>query len=387
MVSRAVLSGAVGRGPAAGVFARMLADRLTAGDRRPDVILTASGRAALALVLERLGVAKGSAILLPAWTFGGVADDLRARGWTIRLCDVGDERPLMSADCVRAAWHDDIGCVLYTHLFGQVADISPLVQFAHQQGARVVEDCAHAMGSQVADAPVGVAADGALFSFDLLKSVATFGGGLGVVGDGAGHCELEGAPPSDSALLRRIASGVGEDQLFAGPWLRPLSALLAHPGSRAAIDMADGLMRRGPPSASGFGHLQGRVGIDQLLSLPKRLVQRRAMARRVLGALGLSDPQLDEEAALQGNAYFVVVRAAAGERAAELRRDLLSAGSDAGVGSDIADDLSGAIERPLPIARDWSQRAVQLPCGAAYDEPTIADLCDRLTLFRGRFSL
>ncbi len=123
MVAHGLLGGTMGRGPGAGVFARMMAERLAGPERRPDVLLTASGRAALALVLERLSVPKGASILLPGWTFGGVADLLRQRGWGVRLCDVGAEAPLMNLQSVRAAWHEDIACVLYTHLFGQLADI------------------------------------------------------------------------------------------------------------------------------------------------------------------------------------------------------------------------------------------------------------------------
>ena len=384
MVAHGLLGGGIAQGPAAGLFARMMSERLTTATSRPDVILTASGRAALALVLERLGVAKGAAILLPAWTFGGVADSLRQRGWTVRLCDVGRDAPLMNLESVRAAWHPDVACVLYTHLFGQLADIEPVLGFSRDQGALVVEDCAHALGCTVRGGPVGVKADGALMSFDLLKTVATFGGGLGVINQGSGRCELDGTPPSDGAVLRKVLAGVGEDALFAGPWLRPLSAMLAHPGGRALIDVFDSVLRRGPPAQSGFAHLQGRVGIAQLLDLEERLQRRRAMARRVLGALGLADPQLDDDAELRGNAYFVVVRAADGENAGTLRSDLLAAGVDAGVGADVADDLSRSVASPLPHARLWARRALQLPCGAAYDEWTIGTLCQRLAPFRGR---
>ena len=109
------------------------------------------------------------------------------------------------------------------------------------------------------------------------------------------------------------------------------------------------------------------------------------MARRVLSALGLHDPQLEEDAALRDNAYFNVVRAAPGQSATRLRAELLSAGIDAGVGGDIADDLSTTVPEPMPAARDWAARAVQLPGGAGFSEAVISELCLRLAAFRGRF--
>ena len=387
MVARAAVNGGLSRGPAATVFAEMLADHFRHGASRPDVVLTASGRSALAVLLQRLGVAPGRTILVPAWTFAGVTDFLRANGWQVRLCDVGKDAPLMDAATIDAAWHDDIACVLYTHLFGRVADPSALVKLAHGRGAVVIEDCAHALGSRIAGRPVGLHGDGALFSFDVLKPVACFGGGLAVLRSGSGRHTVQGAPQSSISVLQRVLVGVLEDGLFAGPWLRPLSVALAHPGGRALVANVDQLLGRRGVSAGAVSHLQGRVGMAQLLDLEPRLMRRRSMARRVLGALGLHDPQLEEDAPLRANAYFNVVRAAGGERAQRLRADLLAAGIDAGVGGDIADDLSTAVESPLMTARDWAERALQLPGGAAFDEPVIGVLCQRLAAFRGRFVL
>lgn len=397
MVTRAAMHGELSAGPGSAVFAQMLADHFRDGARRsegrlrsdgvlrPDVVLTASGRAALATLLRRLGVATGRAILVPAWTFAGVTDFLRREGWPVRLCDVGREAPLMDASTLAAAWHEDVACVLYTHLFGRVADAAQVVTLAHERGAVVIEDCAHALGSHVHDRPVGLQGDGALFSFDLLKPVACFGGGLALLPRGRGRCTVAGAPQSSAQVLQRVIAGVLEDGLFAGPWLRPLSAALAHPGGRALVAGVDRLLGRRSAPAGAVSHLQGRVGMAQLLDLEPRLMRRRQMARRVLGALGLHDPQLEEDAPLRNNAYFNVVRTAPGQRASQLRAELLAAGIDAGVGGDIADDLSACVPQPMPGARDWADRAVQLPGGAAFSEAVISELCLRLAPFRGRF--
>ena len=111
------------------------------------------------------------------------------------------------------------------------------------------------------------------------------------------------------------------------------------------------------------------------------------MARRVLAALELHDPQLEETAAIRSNAYFTVVKAASGESAARLRWALWSSGIDAGLGADVADDLGGAGGLPLPGAADWFRRALQLPGGASYSDRQIGRLCRRLRRFRGRLVL
>jgi dTDP-4-amino-4,6-dideoxygalactose transaminase len=136
-----------------------------------------------------------------------------------------------------------------------------------------------------------------------------------------------------------------------------------------------------------MSHLQARIGIDQLLSLDDRLARRGAMARRVLAALGLHQPQYEDDADLRSNAYFLVVRAAPGETARAIQRELFRAGIDAGIGDDIADDLSQRLATPLVGSQSWRQRAIQLPCGALFDEQQIDRLCLKLAPFGSRLVL
>jgi dTDP-4-amino-4,6-dideoxygalactose transaminase len=296
----------------------------------------------------------------------------------------------MTLETVRDAWQDDIQCVVYTHLFGRLADPSPIIEFAHQRGAIVIEDCAHALGCRDDLGSIGLKGDGALFSFDILKNVTSFGGGLAVYHQGAqGRYRVDdGAPPSSIGVLKKVATGVLEDTVFAGPWLAPVSALLARPATRRAFDRIDQVLRRQTaPERTAMSHLQARVGIDQLLSLDGRLIRRRAMARRVLAALGLEDPQYGEEATPRSNAYFLVVRAAPGEDAQTIRQELLEAGIDSGIGDDIADDLSQRLATPLNGTRSWRRRAIQLPCGALFNEEQIDRLCLKLAPFGSRLVL
>jgi len=389
MIARASTTGTLATGPATEVFTAVLSDLLQDGAGAPRALrLFGSGRSGLRNLLDALELPPGSTVLLPAYTFAGVSSFLTGLGYRVVLCDVDRDRPVMTLGTLKAAWRPGTRCVLVTHLFGAVSRTDELVSWAHRRGAIVIEDCAHALGSLDEGVPTGRQGDGAFFSFDLLKPINTLGGGLALLNrSGRGLCTAGSGEvlPTARSVMRKVLVAVGEDRLFAGPWLVPLSGVLAHGATRQLVDRVDRrLRRRDSPVADGLSNLQALIGISQAHTLAQRLRRRRHMARRVLAALDLHDPQLEEAASTRGNAYFTVVRAAPGESPTSLRWALWEQGIDVGHGSDVADDLGSAIGQPLPEAARWHRRAFQLPSGSSYSDPQIDLLCRRLRRFRGR---
>lgn len=389
MSARALRTGTLATGPAPEVFERVLSDLLW--DVRgppPSLRLAGSGRSALGHLLQALEIPSGSTVILPAYTFAGMYSYLTGLGYRVALCDVDSARPVMTPEALEAAWQPGTRCVLATHLFGAVCPLDELVPWAHERGALVIEDCAHALGALDDGAPVGRRGDGAFFSFDLLKPINTLGGGLALLNRPGANlgAEADGElPPSAGSVIRKLFVGVAEDRLFAGPWLAPLSGMLAVPTTRRLVDHLDrGLRRRDAIVIHGLSNLQALVGISQAHSLDQRLRRRRHMARWLLAALDLRDPQLEESASTRGNAYFTVVRAAPGENPSALRWALWERGIDVGHGADVADDLGSTAGQPRPVTLDWFERALQLPSGSSYSDSEIEVLCRRLRSFRGR---
>jgi dTDP-4-amino-4,6-dideoxygalactose transaminase len=71
-------------------------------------------------------------------------------------------------------------CILPVHLFGQMADMQPLLEYARCYGLSVVEDCAQACGATYNGCPAGSLGDAGAFSFYPTKILGAFGDG-GVV--------------------------------------------------------------------------------------------------------------------------------------------------------------------------------------------------------------
>lgn len=393
LLARSVAKGTVLDGPDRESFIRDAVHSVEyPGAPRPVAVATSSGRNALARLLKALSVPPGGTVLIPAYTLGSLVPFLEALGHPVRFCDVEQSSPIMSLRTVKAAWTGDVVCVLITHLFGHAAEVDEIAKFARARRAVVLEDCAHAWGTRLDGEPVGARADGALFSLDAVKTVHAFGGGVAMLTDTAAEKRLSmagtGCVSTVPAVLWRLAAGGLEGLVFQGPWLRVPSGLLAFEQTRRLVERLDSIIRRGSPSPNPgavLSNLQAAIARLHLETLQARMQRRRYVARRVLDALELDDPALDEDAATRSNAYFVVVRAAPREDARSLRRELWLQGIDAGVGTEVADNASDTAGVHCVHAADWYARAIQLPCFEDMTNDILEKLTRRLRNFRGRF--
>lgn len=340
-------------------FERALAAYLGHG---VQVRATASGRAALAVLLEALGVARGSTIIVPAYTLGAMAPFIESLGYRCVTCDVGWDSPVMTPEGLEAGWPSDahVGCVLPTHLFGIPADVPAIARIAHARGAVVIEDCAHSIGSVFSGRMTGTMGDGALFSFNYLKPVNCFGGGAAVMPGDRESAALPAQRRLEVASM--FAAGLLEDLVFAGPWLRIPTAMLAMPGLSGVMAAVDSRIRR--PAAKAFtcesmSPMQAAHGLASLSSYPERLARRRKAALRISVEAGMDAQMWTGDAPGRPNAYFLTTRS---RDAADLRRRLWLHGIDAGFGTEVADYLQCGDCPERPAARRWFNETVQIPC-------------------------
>jgi dTDP-4-amino-4,6-dideoxygalactose transaminase len=116
---------------------------------------------------------------------------IRAAGATPRLVDAHPETLLMDPAGLAGAVNPRTRCILPVHLYGQPAEMDPILALASERGLRVVEDCAHAHGATYRGRHVGTFGDIGCFSFYPTKN-------LGALGD-AGICVTD-----DSDLAERL---------------------------------------------------------------------------------------------------------------------------------------------------------------------------------------
>jgi perosamine synthetase len=122
-----------------------------------------SGRAAIALALEQVGVQKGDEVLIPAYHCESMISPTLWRDATPVFFKITRDASVDFEDLV-AKRSDNTKAVLITHYFGVMQNIKPIRDWCDQHNLILIEDCAHAFFGGNSDALVGTVGDYAIAS-------------------------------------------------------------------------------------------------------------------------------------------------------------------------------------------------------------------------------
>ncbi len=140
-----------------------------------------SGTDALYLAIRALGIGKGDEVITVPNTAVATVSAIEMTGATPVLCDVRQDSMTMDADSFASVITDKTRAVIPVHLFGQSAELDPIIGIARQYKLAVIEDCAQAHGALYQGQRVGSFGDIACFSFYPTKNLGAYGDGGAVV--------------------------------------------------------------------------------------------------------------------------------------------------------------------------------------------------------------
>lgn len=143
-------------------------------------VSVSSGTAALHLALEALGVGPGDEVVVTPYSFRASATCVNNAGARPVFADVGPDH-MLNAETIEKALTRRTKAVVVVHLYGQVADMGPILRLAKARGLYVVEDCAQCLGGEYRHRKVGTLGDVGCFSFCQSKHISTGGEGGMVV--------------------------------------------------------------------------------------------------------------------------------------------------------------------------------------------------------------
>lgn len=143
----------------------------------PDAVGVNSGTDALFLSLVVLGVGRGDEVITVANTAGATACAIRMAGATPRLIDVDERTLTMDPALLESAIGPRTKAVIPVHLFGQCADMGPIMEIARRRGVVVVEDACQAHGARDHGRLAGTMGDAGCWSFYPSKNLAAYGDG------------------------------------------------------------------------------------------------------------------------------------------------------------------------------------------------------------------
>jgi perosamine synthetase len=168
-------------GPQIAEFERAFERRVGGGGAGGVAISTAYGRMAFFHILKALDFPAGSEIIVPALTFWVIPELARVAGLTVVFADVDPKTFNLDPDSVERMVTDRTRAIVPTHLYGLPCDMDRLLEIAGRHNLVVIEDCAHALGAAYKGRPVGTFGRAALFSFQTLKPLNCYGGGIALV--------------------------------------------------------------------------------------------------------------------------------------------------------------------------------------------------------------
>ena len=387
----------------AAVAQALRADMLTTGPRvaafedafakavgARHAVACANGTAALHLAMLALDLQPGEAVIVPTITFTATANCARFCGGEVVSADVDPDTGLLTeatlAEAIGRLGGRRLRAVLPVHLSGNVVDLPAIQRLAEAEGAVLVEDACHALGTTMAfDNNPERVGDGrrsamACFSFHPVKTIATGEGGM--------------VTTNDPALAERLA-------------LMRAHGISRDPSGFQRADLAfdaDGAVNPWfyEMQDLGFNYRMPDVlcalGISQLAKLDRFIARRRSLAARYRELIAPLAPLVRTVPTPRGSdptlhLFVALIDFAAAGRS---RRQVMEALRERGIGSQVHyipvheqpyyRDLYGPLS--LPGADAYYARCLSLPLFPAMtdNDPdrVIAALRDVLGIGRKR---
>lgn len=142
-----------------------------------EAIAVNSGTSALHLALLAAGVGPGDEVITVPFTFAASIAAILYTGARPVLVDIDPCTFTMDTSAIGPAITSRTKAILPVHLYGQTADMDPIMDIARQHGLCVVEDAAQAHGAKYKGRTAGSIGDIACFSFYPAKNLGAYGEG------------------------------------------------------------------------------------------------------------------------------------------------------------------------------------------------------------------
>lgn len=161
-------------GPKIAEFEKMVADYVGA----KYAVAISNGTSALHAACYAAGIGAGDEVITTPLTFAASANCVLYCGGTPVFADVDERTYNIDPEDIRKKITDKTKAIIAVHLAGQPCEMDEIHKIAKEHGLIVIEDGAHALGSEYKGRKVGTLSDMTTFSFHPVKPITTGEGGM-----------------------------------------------------------------------------------------------------------------------------------------------------------------------------------------------------------------
>lgn len=345
----------------------------------PHAFAVASGRDALCLIVDGLGLTAGDEVIIPAYTLGELLPLLAGRGLVLVPADIDPDTYNMTVDAVRAVMTPRTRAILALHLLGAPCDIAGLCGL----GVPVIEDCAHAPGATVEGRPVGSFGIAALFSLEANKALAAFGGGVLATRDAALAAKVEaalaGRPRTEWPAMKKMLLKWAEEILVRSPLYALVARLMFSELWAGRFERFYRGANNRVRSQVAFSGMQARLARRKLRRLAERQARLEPLWQRLAAALPPAFAAQRRDAWGSPAFYNFVARYRGPHTLSALRQRALAAGIDLGIHGEVMDDTAALLGRDgCPGAAEVFGQAVLIPLYDGMGEARLDQVIRRL---------
>jgi dTDP-4-amino-4,6-dideoxygalactose transaminase len=144
----------------------------------PFAVATNSCTSGLLLCLKALGIGPGDEVITTPLTFAATVNMIVFAGAKPVLVDIHPRTFQIDATKIEKAVTKNTKAIIPVHFAGQPADLDEIHRIAHQFGLQVIEDAAHAIGTEYKGRKIGSISRMSVFSFHPIKNITTGEGGI-----------------------------------------------------------------------------------------------------------------------------------------------------------------------------------------------------------------
>ncbi|MEM7812402.1 MAG: DegT/DnrJ/EryC1/StrS family aminotransferase [Planctomycetota bacterium] len=226
----------------------------------------ASGTDALILALQALDIGPGDEVITSPFTFFASGSSIHRVGATPVFVDIEPDGFNIDPEKIEAAITERTKAIMPVHIFGQTAEMGPILAIAEKHGLHVVEDAAQAIGATHAESGAGTLGTIGCFSFFPTKNLGGAGDGGVITTD-----DPELAKRMGKLRVHGDVGGYNHVEVGMNSRLDALQAAVL----RVKLRHLDAWSDKRAANADRYRELIADIGLDGDVITPPVLPQRR----------------------------------------------------------------------------------------------------------------